>query len=116
MVVLPLLPVTLPAGFVIAMAGSGMMGSFAAFLSPPIELVFIWIEGVANWFGISPLSYVTLIGIPGTLFLLWSAAIGFFYAAGMKSYRWKCFILAFFALTLSDAALLYPWFTCGYHV
>src|SRR5690625_6383752 len=69
MVVLPLLPVTLPAGFVIAMAGSGMMGSFAAFLSPPIELDFIWIEGVANWFGTTRLSYITLNAIPGTLFL-----------------------------------------------
>lgn len=106
MVVLPLLPVTLPAGFVIAMAGSGMMGSFAAFLSPPIELVFIWIEGVANWFGITPLSYVTLNGIPGTLFLLWAAAIGFFTAAGMKPYRWKWFILACIALNLSVAELL----------
>src|SRR5690625_4805678 len=66
MVVLPLLPVTLTAGFVIAMAGSGMMGSFAAFLSPPIELVFIWIEGVANWFGITPLSYITLNGMPSS--------------------------------------------------
>src|SRR5690625_7997600 len=97
MVVLPLLPVTLPAGFVIAMAGSGMMGSFAAFLSPAIELVFIWIEGVANWFGITPVSYITLNGIPGTLVLLWAAAIGFVTAARMKPSRRYWLLLAWIA-------------------
>src|SRR5690625_1050814 len=56
MLVLPLLPVGRPPRFVSAMAGRGMMGSRAACLSPRIEVGFIWIEGVANWFGNAPLS------------------------------------------------------------
>lgn len=104
--VLPFLPVTLPAGFAVAMAGSGVAESIATSIAQPVELAFIWIEGVANWFGTTPFSYITLDSIPFMLFLLWIAVIGFFTAAGVKAYRWKWFVLAGIALNLSAAEVI----------
>lgn len=104
--VLPLLPVTLPAGFAVAMVGTSLADQLMALAAWPIEMVFLWVENVASWFGTRSYAYITIETMPVSLFALWIAFIGYFASLKIDHIRWKMFIIAGIALNVTVAEVL----------
>lgn len=103
--VLPLLPVTLPAGFAVSMLGTKYMDQIIVYMAWPVELAFLWIENVAKWFGTGSYSYITIESIPLSLFPLWVVLIGFFASLQVSRARWKMLILVGIVMNVMAAEL-----------
>lgn len=111
--VLPLLPVTLSAGFAIAMIGTNFVDQLMVYIAWPVELVFLWVEKVAYWFGTGSYSYITVESIPLSLFLLWAAMIGFFASLQVSRVRWKILIIVGIVMNITTAELFIKKFEKG---
>lgn len=103
--VLPLLPVTLPAGLAVAMAGTDVINEWIRYIVIPLEQLMMWVETVAGWFGSGSYSYLTIESVPISLFPLWVVLIGFMASLQISRVRWKLLITAAVLLNISAAEL-----------